>query len=111
MGNRAPVVEDHDVVGQPVGLLEVLRRQDDGGAVAYEVAQLVPQPVAALRVEAGGRLVEEEHARAADEAGGEVEAAAHATGEGLHQRVGGIDEVELLEELAGPLAGLALGRP
>ena len=108
--DRAPVVEDHDVVGQPVGLLEVLRREDDGGAVAHEVAQLVPQAVAALGVEAGGRLVEEEHARAADEAGGQVEAAAHAPGEGLHQRVGGVDEVELLEELAGPLAGFALGQ-
>ena len=60
----APVVEHDDVVGEPVGLFEVLRREDDRGAVADEVAQHVPQLVAAARVETGGRLVEEQHLRA-----------------------------------------------
>ena len=64
----------------------------------------VPQVVAAARVEAGGRLVEEQHLGAADEAGGEVEPAAHAAGEGLHQPVGGVGEVEPLEQLVGALA-------
>ena len=36
------------------------------------------------------------------EAGGEVEAAAHAAGERLHQLVGGVGEVEALEQLVGP---------
>ena len=39
-----------------------------------------PHLAAAPRVEAGGRLVEEEHARPADQAGRDVEPAAHAAG-------------------------------
>ena len=48
----AAVVEHDDVVGQLVGLLEVLRGEDDRGAVAHEVAQHLPQVAAAARVEA-----------------------------------------------------------
>ena len=59
--NRAPVVEHDDVVGQLVGLVEVLGGEQDGGAVADEAAQHVPQLVPAPRVEAGRGLVEEQH--------------------------------------------------
>ena len=61
-----------------------------------------PQLVAAAGVEPGGRLVEEEHRRRGDHARGEVEAPAHAARERLHQPVGRVGEVELLEQLAGP---------
>ena len=61
--DRAAVVEHDDVVGELIGLFEVLRREDDRGAVLHEVAQHVPEIVAAARVETGGRLVEEQHAR------------------------------------------------
>ena len=46
------VVDDQDVVGEPVGLLEVLRGEQHGDPVRDEVAQHVPQVVAAARVEA-----------------------------------------------------------
>jgi hypothetical protein len=52
---------------------------------------------AAPRVEAGGRLVEEEHRRGEDEARGEVETAAHSPGVRLHQPRGGTDEIEALQ--------------
>ena len=58
-----------------------------------------------LRVEAGGGLVEEEHLGRGHDAGGQVEAPAHAAGEGLDQAVGGVGEVEALEQLVGPAAG------
>ena len=38
----APVVEQHDLVGEAVGLLEVLRRQHERGALADEVARAAP---------------------------------------------------------------------
>ena len=59
----APVVEHDDVVGELVGLFEVLRGEDDRGALAHEVAQHLPELGAAARVETGRRLVEEQHAR------------------------------------------------
>ena len=82
-----------------------------------ELAQQVPEVVAATRVEAGGRLVEEEHLGVADEARREVEAPAHAAREGLHEVGGLVGEVELLEQLVGAAAGVGLraggagGRP
>ena len=69
---------------------------------ADQRADDVPHAQPARRVEAGGRLVEEEHRRAGHEAGGEVEAAAHAAGVRLHHAVGGVGELELLEQLRGP---------
>ena len=106
----AAVVEHDDVVGQAVGLFEVLGGEHDRGAVADEVAEHVPQVVAAARVEAGGGLVEEQHLGRGHEAGGQVEAPAHAAGERLDQAVGRVGEVEPLEQLVGPAAGRGLGQ-
>ena len=61
------MVDDGDTAGELVGLLEVLRREEDRGAVVVEVAHLIPQVEAAGRVEARGRLVEEQHDRLVDE--------------------------------------------
>ena len=103
--DRAAVVEHDDVVGEAVGLFEVLRREDQRGALAHELAQQVPEVAAAARVETGGRLVEEQHLGRRDEAGGEVEPAAHAAGERLHELVGVVGEVEQLEQLVGAAGG------
>ena len=54
-----------------------------------EAADLGPERVAALRVEAGRRLVEEEDARAVDEREREVEAALHPARVRAHLAVGG----------------------
>ncbi|HEY4571110.1 MAG TPA: hypothetical protein VIH10_16690 [Kribbella sp.] len=59
-GNDLPMVDDCDLTGQPVGLLKVVRRQQDGQAfVTGQVGDLVPQVGARLGVEAGGRFVED----------------------------------------------------
>ena len=60
LGDHAPVVDDRDPVGELVGLLEVLRAQQDGRARARERADDVPHLVARARVQPGGRLVEVE---------------------------------------------------
>jgi hypothetical protein len=49
----------------------------------------------------GGRLVEEDQRRPGDQAGGEVQAAAHAAGELGDRLVGGLLEAELFEQSAG----------
>ena len=71
---------------EAVGLLEVLRGQEDRRALADERVEHVPQLVAGARVEAGGRLVEEQHRRARDERRRQVEPAAHAAGVVARQR-------------------------
>ena len=86
-GDDAALVDDDDVVGELVGLLEVLRGQQQRRAVADQLAQHLPQLDAAARVEAGGRLVEEQHRRRRDQADREVEPAPHAAGVGLDDPV------------------------
>ena len=68
----------------------------------------LPEPDAAARVEPGRRLVEEEDRRAGDQRRGEVEAAAHAARVGADQAVGGVAEVEVLQQLGGARPRLAL---
>ena len=83
LGDDPAAVDDGDPVGQAVGLLEVLRGEEDRHAVApTSSVDDLPHRLAAARVEPGGRLVEEDHRRVADEARGEVEPAAHAAGVG-----------------------------
>ncbi len=59
-------VHQGDVVGELVGLLQVLGGEQHGRALGGQVAHGVPDPVAAGRVEAGRRLVQEQHLGAAD---------------------------------------------
>ena len=63
LGGDAAAVDHRDAVGQPVGLLEVLRREQHRGAGIGERRMTDPDLAAAAGVEAGGRLVEEDHRR------------------------------------------------
>ena len=71
------MVDDDDVVGQLIGLLEVLRREQHVGARGDEGPDGVPELDAAAWVEAGRRFVEQQQPGTADEAGAEVEPPAH----------------------------------
>ena len=62
-GDDPAVVDHHDVAGQAVGLLEVLGGEQHGGALGHQSLDDPPQVLAALGVEPGGRLVEEEDRR------------------------------------------------
>ena len=64
VGDHPAGVDDGDLVGERVGLLEVLRGQQHRRAVADDPAYDVPHLLALGRVEAGRRLVEEDHATA-----------------------------------------------
>ena len=74
----AAVVDDGDATRELIGFLEVLRREQHCRAVLVQAPHLVPQREAAHGVEAGRRLVEEEHSRAVDQREREVETPAHA---------------------------------
>ena len=105
LGDHPSGVDHRDPVGQLVRLFEVLGGEQHGGAVPDEGAYGVPELVAAARVEAGGRLVQEEHLRRHDQAGGEVEPAAHAAGVLARRLAGRVGEPELLQQLVRPSPG------
>src|SRR5437763_1311298 len=101
-GDDVAVVDDPDAVGEYVGLVEILRGQEDGDAVlAGEPRDLGPERGAALRVEPGRRLVEEENAGPVHERHREVEAALHPAGIALHLAIGGLHQPDTLEQLVG----------
>jgi hypothetical protein len=107
-GRDHPAVVDHgDLGGELVGLLQVLGGQQDGGAVGDQLADHVPDLAPAARVEPGGGLVQAQDGGPADEAGGQVEAAAHAARVGLDRAAARVGQVEALQQLPGPGPGVA----
>ena len=84
-----------------VGLLEVLGGEEDGDAVlAREPRDLLPERGAALDVEAGGRLVEEEDPRLVDERQRQVEPPLHPARVAADFAVRGFGEADALEQFA-----------
>ncbi len=113
LGDDPATVDDADAVGQRVGLLEVLRGQEDGHAlVAGEPCDLLPERRARLRVEARRRLVEKQDPRPVQQRERQVEAPLHAARVAGHAPVGGLGETDALEQLVAPPRGArAFGMP
>ena len=108
----AEVEPDKDVIAvevyqpglaQLLGLVHVVRRDDQGDALALEPEEPVPQDVPGLGVEARRRLVEEQDLRVVDEGPGDRQAALHAAGERLDRVRAALGELGEVEELVGAL--------
>ena len=82
-GDDPALVDDGDPVAELVGLLHVVRREEDRLPVDVELAEDLPQGDAALRVEAGGGLVEEQDRRPVHDRPGDHQPLGHAAGEGV----------------------------
>ncbi len=103
--------QDQDAVGQLLGLVQVVRGEQDAGVVIvgepmHQVVELAP----GLRVEADGGFVQEQQFRAADDADGDVEPAPLAAGElpgPLVRVLGQADRRDQFVDVPGP--GGALG--
>jgi hypothetical protein len=77
-----PAVGDHaDPVGQRLGLLEVVRGEQDRGATRGQIPDQLPELAPRLGVEAGRGLVQEEQFWPAHDAERHIEAALLAAGE------------------------------
>ena len=88
LDHQEPAVLDHaDAVGELLGLFQVVRGEDHGGARGREPLHVCPEVAPQLDVDAGGRLVEEEHGRIVHQRLGDQQAPLHSSGE--RARVGG----------------------
>ena len=111
LGDEAADVDDADPVGEHVGLLEVLRREEDRHPqLDVEPANLLPHRGAADRVEAGRGLVEEQDLRVVDERRGEVEPAPHAARVRADSAIEGVTDVDQLGQLGDAAVGVASGQ-
>ena len=112
LSDDAPVVDDPHAVRQHVGLLEVLRGEEDGhAAVARQALHLLPERAAALHVEASRGLVEEQDSRAVDERQREVEPPLHAARVAPHTTVRRLYEPDPFQQHVRALACLRPGHP
>jgi len=98
------------LTGELVGLLQVLGGEEDRDAAAGQVLDDLPHGAAAARVQAGGRLVEEDDPGVADQGHRQVELALHATGVGGDQLARRLGQAEPLEQLLGPRPGPGPGQ-
>ena len=106
-GDHAAAIDDGDRVGQLVGLVQVLGGQQDGRPLGDEPLDDLPQADPAAWVEARRGFVEEDDGWSGHQRPGEIQPPSHAAGVGLRRAVGGLHQVELLEQLGrtGPRLG------
>ena len=84
VGNDVPLVHDHDAFSVLVCLFQIVRGDENGGAVMFaQIGDVFPQVGAALRVEAGGGLVKEDELWGMHETQRYVESPPLTTGEAL----------------------------
>src|SRR5437879_581446 len=104
-GDEAPMVDHGDAVGHAIRFVHVVGGEEYGHALGGpEVAHVGPHLIAALRIEAQGRLVEKQDLRRVQQPAGDLEAALHAAGERLHQVVAPLPQLEHPQEQFTPLA-------
>ena len=96
-GDSAPVRHDHDGVGKPLGLLDVVRGHEDRGSLGAQRVDQGPELLPHLRVEADGRLVEQEEPRSMDESPRDQQSPAHAARELVDPVVTTVGKVRDLE--------------
>ena len=82
------MIDDRDAVAQLLGLFEIVRRQHHGDAAAVQFADIGPELLAQLDVDARGGLVQHQHRGRVDHRLGDHQAALHATGQGAGIGVG-----------------------
>jgi hypothetical protein len=99
LGHQLPPIEHCEPAGELVRLIQVLRGEQDRDATGREVADNLPHRVATARIQSGGRLVEEDDARVADQGHRQVEPAPHAPRVGGGQLPGCVDQVEAVKQL------------
>ena len=78
LGHGPAVVDDDDVVGGLGDLGEDVAGDQDGPPFGGQAAEQVAQPPDALRIQAVGGLVEDQHGRVAEQGGGQAEPLPHA---------------------------------
>jgi hypothetical protein len=98
-GEDATVLHDPDAIAEGLGLVEVVRGEQDRLAEVGERAHGAPGGAARLGIEAGRRLVEEDELRVADEREGEIQPARLPAGQPADADVRALLQADDLDDL------------
>ena len=104
LGHQPALVDDADPVAEALGLLHVVRGVEHRQALAAERLDALEDGVAALRVDAHGRLVEHQELGVVQQAGGDVGPALHAARVVADAVAGPVGQTDQVEHLGHPLA-------
>ncbi len=99
LGDDLAANDDRDTVGEHLRLVHVVRGQEHGLAEFSQPGDQRPELAPGGRIEAGGRLVEEEQVGIADQSDADVEAAQLSAGEATRARLGLGAETNVLDRL------------
>ena len=110
VGQQPAAAEHDEVVGGVLHLAHQVAGDQHRPSLVGEVAQQLPHPADALRVQAVHRLVEQQDVGVAEQRGGDAEPLPHAQGEPAHPVVGHRLEADHLDDVvhAAPGQGVAL---
>ncbi len=110
--HQLAVVHDGDAVAKLVGLVHVMRGDEDGEvALALEAGEHFPDGDARDGVEAGGGLVEEEDFWLVDQPAGDFQPPPHAAGEHFHGLVRPLGEIDGGEQFVDGAPRFSRGMP
>ena len=104
-GNHPAFVEHDHVVRQPLCLVEILGRQQNGGAVCRQLLHHLPQFATATRIQTGRRFVQNHQGWARDQCASQIEAPTHTTGVRRRRSSGRILELKHSQQLPGARSG------
>jgi len=94
LGPDLPLVDDPDPIAEPLRLLHVVGGVEDRHPLLLELGDTRQDGVAALRVDAHGRLVQHQEPGVVEQADADVQAPLHAPGEAVRAIAGPVGQVD-----------------
>ena len=104
--NHFAAVDDRHAAAELANVLDDVRRENDDHVVA-DLRQQIQKPMTLVRVETGGRLVDDEQLRLSGERDRDAESLLHAAGESADGFLARVPQIGLLEQRVDELASLA----
>src|ERR1700674_4427043 len=99
VGNHLPVVDDHNAVAEALGLFHVVRGVNESLATLLQGLEVVKDGVAALRIDADRRLIEQKNLWIVKEGRRQIQTPLHASAERFHFVAGAIGESDQIQDI------------